>query len=522
MVQKKGYGRSDKHWGNLYSSCFLLCEDQYNRSKSHYMARDMRLSIFARLIISYLVLFSMLAGVSLYFIYHLSRFNQMTRSIILNDTSILKYSNQLSDTLLSEFRYDRKYVVLKDEALYESYLQAKNEFNQLLDEALTKTTSNEIIFFFNNIAVQHQSFGRLVNVERELISIAKSYPSDKSAAEKKKIADNIIEQLKNIRHSSEKNVFATIVNLSESSDKVKNISIMISIFALTTGLIIAFIITRSITRPLDLIRTKTIGISQGNFRGDLAVQSPPVIAELAAAINTMCHKLQEVDDIKSGFFSHMSHELRTPLASIKEGTTMLLDGLGGETSDKQQHILKIIVQESNRMINLVNALLDLSKMEAGMLTYQHTITDLFFLVKESLEALAPLAQAKNISIDNKIVALQTVNVDQERMLQVFRNIIGNAIKFTPENGNIKLEANVKESFIEVAVYDTGIGIPEEDLERIFHKFEQIIPATGEKIKGTGLGLAAAKQIIIAHGGKVWATSQVGQGSTFYFTLPLAS
>ncbi len=138
MVQKKGYGRSDKHWGDLYSSCFLLCEDQYNRSKSHYMARDMRLSIFARLIISYLVLFSMLAGVSLYFIYHLSRFNQITRSIILNDTSILEYSNQLSDALLSESRYDRKYVVLKDEALYESYLQAKNEFNQLLNEALDK------------------------------------------------------------------------------------------------------------------------------------------------------------------------------------------------------------------------------------------------------------------------------------------------------------------------------------------------------------------------------------------------
>ncbi len=300
--------------------------------------------------------------------------------------------------------------------------------------------------FSIHIGVQHQSFGRLVNVERELIRIAKSYPSDRYAEEKKKVADDIIEQLKNIRHSSEKNVFTKIVNLSESSDKARNVSIMISIFALSTGLIIAFIITRSITKPLDLIRTKTIGISQGNFRGDLVVQSPPVIAELAVAINTMCHKLQEVDDIKSGFFSHMSHELRTPLASIKEGTTMLLDGLGGEISDKQQHILKIIVQESNRMINLVNALLDLSKMEAGMLTYQCTITDLFFLVKESLEALAPLAQAKNISIDNKIVALQTVNVDQERMLQVFRNIIGNAIKFTPENGNIKLEATCERKF----------------------------------------------------------------------------
>jgi two-component system sensor histidine kinase GlrK len=482
----------------------------------------MRLSIFARLIISYLVLFSMLAGISLYFIYHLSQFNQITRSIILNDTSILEDSKQLSDALLSESRYDRKFVVLKDEKLYESYLQAKNEFNQLLNEALTKTTSEEIKDFFYTVGVQHQNFGRLVNVERELIKIAKSYPSDRYAVEKKEIADTIIELLKKIRYSSEKNVFSKIVNLSESSDKARNVSIVISIFALSTGLIIAFVITRSIKKPLDVMRAKTIEISQGNFRGDLEVTSPPVIAQLATAINTMCHKLQEVDDIKSDFFSHMSHELRTPLASIKEGTTMLLEGLGGEISEKQQRILTIIVQESNRLIDQVNSLLDLSKMEAGMLKYQFTPTDLAVLAIKSLEALAPLAEAKSIFIDNKIGGLQPVQVDQERILQVFRNIIGNAIKFTPENGNIKLEANVRKSFIEVAVHDTGIGIREEDLGRIFHKFQQIIPAKGEKIKGTGLGLATVKQIIFAHGGKVWATSQVGLGSTFYITLPLAA
>ena len=201
---------------------------------------------------------------------------------------------------------------------------------------------------------------------------------------------------------------------------------------------------------------------------------------------------------------------------------MLLEGLGGGTSEKQERILKIIVQESNRMIELVNALLDLAKMEAGMLKYHFSTTDLFFLVKESLESLAPLAEAKNISIENKTMALQTVNVDHERMLQVFRNIIGNAIKFTPENGSIRIETHEQKNFVEVSVHDTGIGIKEEYLERIFHKFEQIIPAKGEKIKGTGLGLATAKQIISAHGGKLWATSQVGQGSTFYFTLPLAS
>jgi two-component system sensor histidine kinase GlrK len=482
----------------------------------------MRLSIFARLVIGYLVLFSMLAGVSLYFIYHLGRFNQVTRSIILNDTSVLEYSNLLTDALLSEARNDRKFVVLKDEDLHENYLKARNEFNQLLDSVLMKASSEEMRHFFYTISVRHEEFSRLVNQEREQIRIAKPYSSDWYADEKKKVADDIIEQLKNIRQASEKNVFTKIVNLSENSDKARNISIIISVFALSTGLLVAFIITRSIKKPLDVMKAKTVEISHGDFRGDLDVKSPPVIAELATAINTMCHKLQEVDNIKSEFFSHMSHELRTPLASIREGTAMLLEGLGGEISPKQQRILQIVVQESNRLINLVNSLLDLAKMEAGMLAYQFTSTDFPVLVKNSLERLAPLAEAKRIAIVNNIGTLPPVKIDQERMLQVLRNIIGNAIKFTPEKGRIILEAQAGDSFVEVAVHDTGIGIPEEDLRRIFNKFQQVIPATGKKIKGTGLGLATVKQIILAHGGEVWATSQVGLGSSFYITLPLAA
>ena len=169
---------------------------------------------------------------------------------------------------------------------------------------------------------------------------------------------------------------------------------IISFCALTAGLVIAFIITRSIKKPLDIMREKTVEISNGNFCYDLDVKSPPEIAELATAINTMCHKLQKVDTIKSDFFSHMSHELRTPLASIKEGTTLLIEGLGGAVSEKQQHILKIIVQESNRLINLVNSLLDLSKMEAGMLKYQFTPMDISTLIQKALESLAPLAEAR--------------------------------------------------------------------------------------------------------------------------------
>jgi CHASE3 domain sensor protein len=171
----------------------------------------MRLSIFARLVIGYLVLFSMLAGVSLYFIYHLGQYNKITRSIILNDTSILEYSNQLTDTLLSEVRSERKYVVLKDETLYENYLQGRDEFNQILQKALARANSEEMKQFFYTISVQHEKFSRMVKSEREEIRSAKPYMSEAYATEKKEISDDIIDQLKKTRQASEKNTFTKII-----------------------------------------------------------------------------------------------------------------------------------------------------------------------------------------------------------------------------------------------------------------------------------------------------------------------
>jgi two-component system sensor histidine kinase GlrK len=482
----------------------------------------MRLSIFARLIISYLMLFSLLAGVSLYFIYHLDQFNKVVRSIVLNDTLVLEYSNRLSEALLVESRDDFKFVVLKDQSLYESSLKAGDEFNQLLDEAITKTNSSEIRQFFSKISSEHQKFSRLVKKERELIRNSESYSVDWYSDEKKKVADRIITQLKEIRQTSEKIGLTQIMDLNENGEKAEKISIWISFLALSVGLVIALVITRSIKKPLDIIRTKIIEIAQGNFKGDLKVTSPPEIVELAGALNIMCHKLQEVDDIKFEFFSSMSHELRTPLTSIKVGTEMLLEGLGGQLSKKQLHILSIVARESDRLIEQVNALLDLSKMEAGMLEYQFSPTDLPLLVKNTLADLAPLFEEKKISLENSIGTLKPVQADPERVLQVLRNILSNAIKFSPSKGTIKLEAQLKGELVEVAVHDTGPGIPEGDLERIFLKFQQVVSAKGQRIKGTGIGLATVKQIILAHGGKVWATSQVGQGSTIHITLPLAA
>jgi two-component system, NtrC family, sensor histidine kinase GlrK len=481
----------------------------------------LKLSIYARLVISYLVFAAMLAGVSFFFIYHLDRFNQVIQSIVVNDTAATEFSIQLSDTLLSEVRNERKYVLLNDDQLYQNYLETGNEFERLLQKALAELTSPETAESLQAVADQHLQFTRLVEEERRLRQSGAPYSVMRFNEEKKNITDGLIATLKKIQEDSEKSVFVKVRNLKEVGGQAREIAIMIALGALSAGLLVAAAITRSITRPLQIIKDKTREIAQGNFECNLKIKSPPSIKELAIALNYMCGKLAEVDNLKSAFFAHMSHELRTPLASIREGTKILLDGLAGELNEKQRHILAIIVQESDRLINLVNSLLDLAKMEAGMLDYHFARSDLPALVREVLQGLQPLAEARGVRLINTISDLPTVNVDRERLMQVVRNLVGNAIKFTPEQGAITLTAEIRDKMLEVAVRDTGTGIPEDELTRIFLKFRQVLPDRSGKIKGTGLGLATVKQIILAHGGTVWATSQTGKGSTFYFTLPLA-
>ena len=235
----------------------------------------------------------------------------------------------------------------------------------------------------------------------------------------------------------------------------------------------------------------------------------------------MCAKLKEVDKLKSDFFSTMSHELRTPLTSIKEGTALLREGVAGTITEKQKRLLTIISEESHRLIGLVNSLLDLSKMEAGMMTYTFEQASLPPLIDKAIMEIGPLVEAKKITVEAKMnEALPLIKMDSERILQALRNLVGNAVKFTPDGGWVGVSARPVNRGVQVSVTDTGPGIPAENLTTIFDKFQQATHAGSYQSKGTGLGLAIVKHIITSHGGKIWAESEPGQGSTFIFILPV--
>ncbi|MBM4298495.1 MAG: HAMP domain-containing histidine kinase, partial [Deltaproteobacteria bacterium] len=213
-------------------------------------------------------------------------------------------------------------------------------------------------------------------------------------------------------------------------------------------------------------------------------------------------------------------ELRTPLTSIKEGTGLLLDGVGGETTDKQRKLLTILAEESNRLIGLVNSLLDFSKMEAGMMSYEFEVAHVDPLVRRAISEITPLVEAKQIQLHSAIeTTLPAVKLDPERILLVLRNLIGNAVKFTPKGGEVQVAARPVDGKLEISVKDSGPGIPAESLTTIFEKFNQGERKNVLTRQGTGLGLAIAKSIVKSHGGEIWAESPLGHGSRFVFVLP---
>lgn len=477
----------------------------------------MRLSILSRLILGYVALLVLAAGMSLYAIVQLGRVTDVTQSIIQVDNPLIIIHKELTDALLSETRYEKKYLIVRDKALYDGFLKSKKDFEHQLDEALRLDIPESARAALNAAADRHLVYFSLFNNEVDYLREGAAYDKAWYAGEKESAVNAAIDELIKVRLVSQTAIFEKVEKLTTAGIEARAFALVVSAVALLAGLVLAVLITRSITKPLTVMQKKTKEISEGVLEPDLAISSPPEIGALARAINTMCGRLKEVDKMKYDFFALMSHELRTPLTAIKEGTNLFLEGKGGPVTDRQKRLLTIVSEESNRLIGLVNSVLDLSKLEAGMTAWNFSRADLSALITRVVGEMGPLAEAKGIRILREPDRLPQLNLDTERMLQALRNLVGNALKFTPRSGTVRISAHREDKAIVVAVSDTGPGIPKEHLAGVFDKFRQA-PGPGRS-PGTGLGLAIVKHIIQAHGGAVWAESESGKGSTFIFRLP---
>ncbi len=249
------------------------------------------------------------------------------------------------------------------------------------------------------------------------------------------------------------------------------------------------------------------------------------VQERTRELEKMNDQLKHLSDMKSDFVSSASHELRTPLTSIKGYSSILISGKLGPVSQEQQERLEKIHRHSNELVEMINTLLDISRIERGKTEMKLERFSLKDLILKVVDLLQPQYIARKIQSKVDIPEnMEPISGDVAHLQRVLINLLSNALKYTPDNGSgvITVKVNPAEKEYQISVNDNGVGIPQEALPKLFTEFYRVDTPMNQEIKGTGLGLSLVKKIVEAHKGAIWVESRVGKGTAFYFTLPHAS
>lgn len=326
--------------------------------------------------------------------------------------------------------------------------------------------------------------------------------------------------------------------LSSAYYPLFNLSIKICMLAwLTIAIMVvaSFYGARSLVRPLKDLAYGARQIGRGNLDFHVDIKTNDEIQDLADEFNKMAAalkasqqrlgaaniELEQASKLKSEFLANMSHELRTPLNSIIGFAEILSDQPFGPAHPKQQKYMNNIHNSGQHLLQLINDILDLSKIESGKLElnyHEFAVTD---ILEETRSTIRTMADKKNITLNIDVDAeLATIAADKAKIKQIMFNLLSNAVKFTPPGGQIDIEAGKREGLAVISVKDTGIGISKKDQELIFEQFRQVSGSDSREFEGTGLGLALTKKLVELHGGNISVTSELGRGSKFTFTVPI--
>jgi two-component system sensor histidine kinase GlrK len=286
--------------------------------------------------------------------------------------------------------------------------------------------------------------------------------------------------------------------------------------AVALALVGAGLLVGQLTGSLRALSEATAAVAAGSFREPIPVHGRDEVAVLTRSFNTMAERLREVDKFKETFLASISHELRSPLTSMREGARLLRDEVPGGLNPKQARLVGIIEQGADRLLRLVNQILDFSRLQAGMLPIERIPVSLDRLVMQAADELRPQAQEAGLTLKvERVGAAFEYLGDEDRLIQVVVNLVSNAIRFTPRGGGITVRIVDVGSELEIQVEDTGVGIPAAALPHIFGWYQQAHRQRG----GTGLGLPIVRGLVESHGGRVTVESQEGKGSRFTVLLP---
>lgn len=477
-----------------------------------------KFGIMIKLFMWYFALIFIFYGTIVILFVHMQQIMKISEDIVNKNFKISSASKKMIESLLWMAENESKFNLLKKEEYKEYFVAAQREYEQNLSEILKWETSwsqdtNPWKQLFHDYVDQLPSAleGPEEDEPPKALWIPEQTINDWIHKISKARSDNeqaIEFQMRGLTHRGQMAVWWGFVGLG---------------FSVVVGLLGTIFLTLSMNRPLKELRKGIRSISQEGLSEPIRVLSKDEFGELAGAFNDMTVRLKEEERMRSDFISMLSHETRTPLTSIRESVNLIAEEVMGPINERQQRFLEIASKEIERICDLLNHLMQVSRLEAGALKLRPRPLDPSSFVFGSIHRATPAAEAKGINIQHDIPSeVPQVLGDPDNLQQVLLNLLGNAIKFSPSGTEVivRVETQTSSNGMEVrfSVSDSGPGIPVEEQSLVFHKYYRV-SGTRDHVDGVGLGLSISKHIVEAHGGTVWVRSDVGKGSTFGFTLP---
>ena len=312
-------------------------------------------------------------------------------------------------------------------------------------------------------------------------------------------------------------LFSPVNHVTDNITRINLVIWLTALFFTVFSTIIIYFNSRRISQPVKEIEKAAISLAAGENAQDLPVNSQDEIGRLSGTFNYMKHKFLETEKMRKDFISNVSHDMRTPLTSINGFVEGMLDGLVKPEDNKKY--LTIIQSETNRLMRLTSDILQLAKIQSGSIAVSKEKLNAWETVNSVIESVGSLSDEKRINFSLKCDDSAFVMADRDKLKQILINIMGNAVQYSPDDGQISVNIEESDSKIRFAISDNGIGIPADDLPFIFEKFYRVDKSRQSAKGGTGLGLNIAKNLVELHGGSIWASSKPGKGTEIAFELP---
>ena len=483
------------------------------------------LTIYGKLLAAFLAIVILLIAVGTVGLQVLSGANRRGEELVLLHRKIAAY-RQLQHDTTSQLYSVALSVSASDERSLDATLRQLNQFGYDLDRL--QFLAKDEVELLAQVQQDYQQFIEVVTHVIELIRAGK--PAQGRELQHTKAAP-LADRLERLTNELVNKAEADMVGHVEATQNAYRISrwtiIVFAIGSIALALVLGYSISLSIIGPVRKMEERFGQIGAGEFSGRIDVPNQDELGKLAANLNRMSEELGRLygaldaaNRHKSEFLASMSHELRTPLNAIIGFSEVLKEGLIGELTAKQSEYARDIHSSGHHLLSLINDILDLSKIEAGHMELVATSFNLPIALENAITLVRERASRHGLSLELQIdVRLGDFVADERKFKQILLNLLSNAVKFTSEGGKIGVKTVPVADGIEVSVSDTGIGIALEDQELIFEEFRQVGSDYTKKREGTGLGLTLTRKFVEMHGGRIWVQAELGQGSTFTFTLP---